>query len=194
MFFSVVISTYEPHNHFIARVLFMLAQQTCRDFEALIVQDGKDASPLESYARQVQAHYDLNVSVSRLLPSPFGNETRRFGAQMARGDYVVWLSADNLILPNYLQQHADNIAAQPGCVSVVNVDWWQKGKFGGTMPTGLGHGEVDLLCWSCPAAIARQLDVFKSENRDADGEAFTACSQNAAVVWNVDWPVAGCHF
>jgi hypothetical protein len=125
----------------------------------------------------------------------YGNVARNFALAHAAGEYVCWVNHDNLIFPQYLAAHAANIRKTPGCVSVVDVDYWINDRPHGRYPRRLARSRIDLLNYAVPLAVARQVDAFggaSSRVYAADWIVFDACRRLCPVEHN---PVlVGAHF
>lgn len=196
MRFSVVVTVYESDQIFLPRAATGLLNQTFKDFEVIVVVDGE--APLHPYdprhvcAQTIPARVDYRPKSGTL-----GFRERHFGLEQAGGDYVVWLNVDNLVYPNWLACHAENLADAPGAISVVNVQYWNRQNYGGVLPTALAYGHIDLLNYALPRELARATKVFEPAVERipyADWLAFESCARAAPVVWNRDQPVCACHF
>src|SRR5262245_57890572 len=119
MFFSVVINVFDAHQMFLPRALTGLLNQTFRDFELLVVVDGEERlhpfDPVDLCRQTVPGQV-----IYRPRSHTDGNRERNFALSVARGNYIVWLNADNLVYPDWLRNHYSNAAGQAGAVSVVN--------------------------------------------------------------------------
>jgi hypothetical protein len=196
MFFSVVITAWEQDQAFLPRALTGLLNQSFRDFEVIIVVDGE--TPL--------APYDPHRVCRRALPArvvyrprsgTVGFRERHHSLGLAGGEYVAWLNVDNLVYPNWLQNHHDNVRGAPGAISVVNIQYWQRQDYWGVLPRALAYGEFDLLNYALPLGLARRADVFGPHEEKiphADWLAFERCAREAPVVWDRRQPVCACHF
>src|SRR4029453_9951880 len=138
MFFSVVITVYEKDQIFLPRAMTGLLNQSFRDFEVIVVVDGE--TPLAPYDPKHICDKSLPAAiVYRPRSNTIGFRERHFSLQIARGEYVVWLNADNLVFPNWLQNHRENVERHPGAISVVNIQYWQRQNYWGVLPTGLAY-------------------------------------------------------
>jgi Glycosyl transferase family 2 len=196
MFFSVVITVYEQDQIFLPRAMTGLMNQSFRDFEVIVIVDGE--APLQPYDPRRVCHKTVPVEiVYRPRSNTIGFRERHHSLGLAKGEYIVWLNVDNLIYPNWLQNHHDNFGESPGAISVVNIQYWLKQDYWGVLPRGLVYGEMDLLNYALPLELARRLNVFGPDvehTPHADWIAFERCSQRAPVVWHKEQPICACHF
>lgn len=196
MLFSVVITIYERDQIFLPRAVTGLLNQTFKDFEVIVVVDGKE--PLRPYdPYHVCAKTVPATVVYRPRSNTIGFRERHHSLSLARGEYVAWLNGDNLVYPNWLECHRQNLAGRPGVISVVNIQYWQRHDYRGVLPTALAYGHLDLLNYALPLGLARRANVFgPAEERIpyADWLAFERCAREAPVVWDRDQPVCACHF
>ena len=109
-FYSVLVPVYN-HEQYIGAALDSLIAQTDEDWEALVVDDGSsDRTPgiIEDYMRRdgrIRAFHKLNGGQSSALNA---------GLQNARGEWICWLSSDDLFLPDKLSTHRKWIGAFSG--------------------------------------------------------------------------------
>jgi hypothetical protein len=196
MFFSVVITVWEKDQVFLPRALTGLLNQSCKDFEVIIVVDG-DAR-LAAYDPQHICAKTIPAQVVYLPRSQtIGFRERHHALSLAQGEYITWLNVDNLVYPHWLQTHHDNLRDKPGAISVVNIQYWHLQDYAGVLPRRLALGELDLLSYALPLPLAKKLDVFGPDMEHighADWLAFERCAREAPVVWDPDQRVCGCHF
>jgi hypothetical protein len=196
MFFSVVITMYEKDQIFLPRAMTGLLNQSFRDFEVIVIVDGE--KPLDPYdpARICRKLFPAQV-VYRPQSNTIGFRERNYSLERTQGKYITWLNVDNLVYPNWLQNHHENLRDNPSTISVVNIHYWQKQDYWGVLPRALAYGELDLLNYTLPRELARRLNVFGPEVEHvphADWIAFERCSQEAPVIWHREQPVCACHF
>jgi hypothetical protein len=196
MFFSVVVTVYAGDQVFLPPAATGLMNQTFRDFEVIVVVDGEE--PLSPYDPHVVFGNTIPARVVyRPRSSTIGFRERHHGLGLARGEYVAWLNADNLVYPNWLQCHRENATSEPGAISVVNIHYWRLQHYRGVLPTALAYTHLDLLNYALPRELARRLDVFGPEEEHiphADWVAFERCAREAPVAWRRDQPACACHF
>jgi glycosyltransferase involved in cell wall biosynthesis len=105
--FSVVIPAFNAERT-IQATLQSLRAQTCRDFEAIVVDDGST----DATATRVEAVDDERISLMRLR-NRGPSAARNVGIENARGGFVSFLDADDVWLPIYLERMADLLEANP---------------------------------------------------------------------------------
>jgi glycosyltransferase involved in cell wall biosynthesis len=97
---SVIIPTYNSAN-FISEAIGSVLHQTCSDYEIIVIDDGSTDNTkeiIEKYFPQVKYFYIPNQGVSR---------ARNYGIQMARGEFIAFLDADDLWLPEKLEKQLE---------------------------------------------------------------------------------------
>jgi Glycosyl transferase family 2 len=196
MLFSVVITVYEGDQIFLPRAMTGLLNQTFKDFEVIVVVDGE--TPLRPYDPHHVCGKTIPATVVyRPRSNTIGFRERHHSLQLVRGEYVVWLNGDNLVYPNWLSCHHENLAGNLGAISVVNIQYWLRHDYWGVLPTALAYGHLDLLNYALPRELARRANVFGPDTEripHADWIAFERCARDAPVVWKRDQPVCACHF
>lgn len=107
--FSVLIPVYN-HAAFLPAALDSLISQTCPNWEAVIVNDGSTDNThavAESYAEhdnRIHVFTQANGGTSAALNT---------GLRQARGEWICWLSSDDLFEPNKLEVHREAIRLHP---------------------------------------------------------------------------------
>ncbi len=96
---SVIIPTYN-RAHIVGEAIASVLAQTCRDFEAIVVDDGSTDETravidryVEQYGDQVKYLYQENAGSAA---------ARNIGIRAARGDLIAFLDSDDLWLPHHL--------------------------------------------------------------------------------------------
>ena len=110
LLFSVVIPLYNKADTVI-RTLQSVEQQTFRDFEVVIVDDGSSDNGRElasgfnsSFKKRIHRQENAGVSVAR-----------NTGAELAFGQYLAFLDADDEWEPGYLEEINRMICANKSC-------------------------------------------------------------------------------
>lgn len=108
-FFSVIIPTYNQAN-LLNEALDSLINQTFKNWEAIVVNDGSTdytALVMEDYTRKDSRikcfHKDNGGTASAL----------NYGIKKASGEWICWLSSDDLFEPNKLEIHFNAIQENP---------------------------------------------------------------------------------
>ncbi|MBR1446336.1 MAG: glycosyltransferase [Alloprevotella sp.] len=108
MKYSIIVPVYNRPDE-VDELLESLCQQTMRDFEVVIVEDGS-AVP----CRQVVERYADKLNVRYFSKENSGpGQTRNYGVARAQGDYVLILDSDVVVPPSYLQEVEKELAAAP---------------------------------------------------------------------------------
>lgn len=116
-FFSVIIPVYNKERT-VARAIQSVLSQSYEDFELILVCDPSFDRSYE----QICKFNDTRISVySRSEPGPGGYAARNLGIEMAKGEWITFLDADDEWLPDRLLSH-HNIIVQLDC-SVVFSSW-----------------------------------------------------------------------
>ena len=109
---SVVIPTYNSVK-FIAQAIDSVLNQTYTNYEIVIVDDGSTDETkklLKSYQGKINYVYQENQGVAT---------ARNRGIEIATGELIAFLDADDLFLPNKLEQQVKVLLEQPSLGMVV---------------------------------------------------------------------------
>lgn len=120
-FFSVIIPTYN-REQFIRRAINSVLNQTCQDFEIIVVDDGsKDQTKkvVSTFGAQVRYVYQENQGPSI---------ARNTGIRLARGQYIAFLDSDDQFLPNKLYMNKKFLEANKN--SYFLYSWYHEIKKG----------------------------------------------------------------
>lgn len=105
MFFSIIIPLYNRPQE-IKELLESLTEQTYKQFEVLVIEDGSvnDAAEIvKTFADKLDVRYFVKANEGQGF-------TRNYGFERAKGDYFVIFDSDCLIPPDYLQIVNDYLA------------------------------------------------------------------------------------
>ncbi len=98
MKYSIIVPVYNRPDE-VDELLQSLTQQTFKDMEVIIVEDGSNL-PCESivhkYAGKLQLRYYTKENSG---PGP----TRNYGAEHSQGDFLIFLDSDCVLPPDFLQ-------------------------------------------------------------------------------------------
>ena len=107
---SVIIPAYN-YAHYLPFTIDSVVEQTLSDWECLIIDDGstdntKDVAEKYTVAdRRIKYFYKANGGLS---------SARNYGLQMAKGKYVIFLDADDMLEKNNLKHLSDFLENQNG--------------------------------------------------------------------------------
>jgi glycosyltransferase involved in cell wall biosynthesis len=107
---SVIIPTYN-YAHFIGEAIESVLSQTYRNFEIIVVDDGSTDETSEVVAKFPEARY-FNQ------PNQGIAAARNKGLQLSNGEALVFLDADDRLLPDALAIGKTFLEHQPDCVFV----------------------------------------------------------------------------
>lgn len=97
---SVIIPVYNQCS-FITEAIDSVLGQTCKEFEIIVVDDGSTDEiqrSLESYMKSIQYIYKKNQGTASALNK---------GIRYSHGDWICWLSADDMFMPNKLSRQIE---------------------------------------------------------------------------------------
>jgi len=103
---SVIIPCYNQ-AHFLGEAINSVLDQTCSEFEVIVIDDGSTDRTVE-VARQfdVRCHQQTNQGLAA---------ARNAGLGIAAADYLVFLDADDRLLPTALETGLCSLGGRPDC-------------------------------------------------------------------------------
>jgi glycosyltransferase involved in cell wall biosynthesis len=104
---SVVIPTYKAEK-FIAKTIQSVLHQTYQDFEILVIDDESPDRSVEICQQFRDPRIRIIRQKNRGLPG-----ARNTGIRQAKGEFIGFLDADDIWLPNKLEQHIKHLDSQP---------------------------------------------------------------------------------
>lgn len=108
MEYSLIIPVYNRPDE-VDELLESLTRQTFTDFEVIVVEDGSTlpcAEVVEKYASRLDIHYYIKENSGP-------GQTRNYGAERARGRYLIVLDSDCLLPLGYLRAVDDELRRSP---------------------------------------------------------------------------------
>ncbi len=108
MKYSFIVPVYNRPDE-VAELLQSLVNQTLKDFEVIIVEDGSQV-PCEAVVEGFNGVLDVKYF---LKENAGPGQARNFGAQRASGDFLLILDSDCVIPTGYLQAVDDELRANP---------------------------------------------------------------------------------
>jgi len=112
-FFSIVIANYNSEK-FLAKAIESVINQRFTDLELIIIDGGSNDNSLE-IVDLYKSHIDYFVS------EPDGGQSQAFnkGFSRAKGEYYIWLNADDVLLPRALECAYDYLSVNKKCFWLV---------------------------------------------------------------------------
>lgn len=108
MKYSFIIPVYNRPDE-VDELLQSMTRQTLTDFEVIVVEDGsvRDCKNVcDSYAGRLDLHYHMKENSGP-------GQSRNYGAERARGEYLIILDSDVVLPDDYLQSVDDELKARP---------------------------------------------------------------------------------
>lgn len=102
---SVIVPVFNNHDY-VERCINSLLDQTYRDYEIIIIDDGSTDGSAEICDKYVSYN---NVIVYH-QPNGGVSSARNQGIKLASGRYIAFADSDDIVYNNYLQVMADNMA------------------------------------------------------------------------------------
>lgn len=106
--YSVIIPVYNRPDE-VDELLESLSHQTLKDFEVLVVEDGSSVP-----CKEVADKYRLSMEVRYYAkPNSGPGQTRNYGAERSRGEYLLILDSDCILPEGYLQAVEAELEREP---------------------------------------------------------------------------------
>jgi len=165
-YFSIIILCWNT-NQYLSACLHSLHDQTCKDFEISLVDNG---SP-EPVSQSIIAEFcDLSIKFYQLQDNLGFAAGNNFAAAHARGEFLVLLNADAFPAPGWLETIRNAIPKYPHC-------FFASKLIMANQPQKLdGEGDVyhiSGLVWR------KSYNTLASKSNQKEGEVFSACGAAA---------------
>ena len=106
--FSFIIPVFNRPDE-VDELLHSLTLQTCRDFEVIIVEDGSSVP-----CKQVCDRYEDKLTLHYYSkPNSGPGQSRNYGAERAKGEYLIVLDSDVVLPDDYLRAVNDELLCEP---------------------------------------------------------------------------------
>ncbi|MBO5156331.1 MAG: glycosyltransferase [Prevotella sp.] len=108
MYYSIIVPVYNRPDE-VDELLESLTRQTFKQFEVIIVEDGSKndcRSVVEKYSTVLDIHYYYKDNSGP-------GQSRNYGAERSKGDYLIVLDSDVVLPEGYLQAVEDELAVNP---------------------------------------------------------------------------------
>ena len=138
---SIPIATYDRDDVLVSRTIPSLLGSSYRNVEIIVICDGGP----EIVRRSVEALGDDRISFiqlkkrSRYPSDPLnlwfvaGSRPRNRGAELSRGEFILWMSDDDIVLPNALESMVSYLRENPAIDAV-----------GGTVQVGINNPSFNI--------------------------------------------------
>ena len=108
MKYSIIVPVYNRPDE-VDELLQSLCEQSLKDFEVVIVEDGSQKD-----CKEVVGRYTDKLDVKYFMkPNSGPGQSRNYGAERAQGDYLLVLDSDVVLPTGYLQAVDDELRRQP---------------------------------------------------------------------------------
>jgi len=124
MFLTIVIPTYN-RAHLIEHTLKSVLNQSCDDFEVIVIDDGSTDNTQEI----LQPYLSEKVSYFR-IPNSERGAARNRGTELAKGNYINWFDSDDEMQPNHVAC-AKELASKYQKPEVLNLMYQIKDRMSG---------------------------------------------------------------
>lgn len=108
MKYSVIVPVFNRPDE-VDELLSSLCTQTLKDFEVIIVEDGSSV-PCAEVVRRYDSRLDVHYYAK---PNSGPSQSRNYGVERAKGEYVIILDSDVVLPEGYLQAVDDELLRQP---------------------------------------------------------------------------------
>ena len=108
MKYSLIIPVFNRPDE-VDELLESLTTQTLRDFEVVVVEDGSQV-PCQEVVERYRDKLDIQYHTK---PNSGPGQTRNYGAERSRGEWLIVLDSDCVLPPGYLQAVDDDIRREP---------------------------------------------------------------------------------
>lgn len=108
MRYSIIIPVYNRPDE-VDELLNSLTQQTVRNFEVIVVEDGSSVT-----CEHVVKQYEQQLNIRYFnKPNSGPGQTRNYGAERSSGEYLLILDSDCILPPGYLAAIEEELKRQP---------------------------------------------------------------------------------
>ncbi len=108
MKYSIIVPVYNRPDE-VDELLKSLTEQTEKDFEVIIVEDGS-ATPCKEVCEKYTEQLDLKYFMKQ---NSGPGQSRNYGAERANGEYLIVLDSDVVLPRTYIKEVEEELASQP---------------------------------------------------------------------------------
>ena len=108
MKYSIIVPVYNRPDE-VDELLGSLTEQTEKDFEVIIVEDGSSVT-----CEKVCNGYKATLDIHYFMKENSGpGQSRNYGVARAKGEYVIILDSDVVLPPGYIESVSDELEKAP---------------------------------------------------------------------------------
>src|SRR5690554_7662212 len=116
---SIIVPVYRVEKY-IAKCLLSIQQQTFKDFECIVVDDGSPDDSAEIGKKAVEGD-ERFIFVSK--PNGGLASARNFGLDHAKGEYIAFVDSDDWVEPDFLELPYDAILREDADVCMLGINY-----------------------------------------------------------------------
>ncbi len=117
---SVIIPTYN-RGHLINRAIQSILNQSYKDFEIIVVDDGS----IDNTKEVIESFRDERIRYIHYKENKGANAARNIGIRAAKGDYIAFQDSDDEWLPQKLEKQIKILKDAPSDVGLVYTSFWR---------------------------------------------------------------------
>lgn len=107
MKYSIIVPVYNRPDE-VDELLGSLTEQTEKDFEVIIVEDGSSLT-CEDVCKNYETKLDIHYFQK---PNSGPGQSRNYGVERAKGEYVIILDSDVVLPPGYIESVSDELCRE----------------------------------------------------------------------------------
>jgi glycosyltransferase involved in cell wall biosynthesis len=165
---SVVMSVFNGER-FVAEAIESILNQTFRDFEFIIIDDGSSDGTADILARYQKAD---NRMVLHHHPNQGQVPSLNIGCGLARGRYIARIDADDVALPERFERQVDYLERNPQVAlvgsSIINIDEMGRNLSAWPLPTNNQEIQERLFALRdipfCHVTLVFRTEAFRTVN------------------------------
>lgn len=169
--FSIIAVDYEHHvNRTGMRVgLQSLVDQTFKDFELIVIHDGKKNIPYHEEFGFNQFQNPVVFLNTEQHMGDWGHSSRDLGMRHATGDYFIHFNIDNVFFPNAFQRISEEIDRTEAQVLIFCIKHYKAA--GGAIFTGLppAHCHIDAMQLVAKKEVWENVGYWYTREGTSDG-------------------------
>lgn len=110
---SVIVPIYNVEKY-IVDCIRSIVDQTYRDFELILVDDGSTDKSITYAENTVRETKDIDIKIIKKSNGGVSS-ARNAGIEAAKGDHIIMIDSDDVLAPGFLDLYRNMIDANPSC-------------------------------------------------------------------------------